>query len=77
MLCAVLNYVNNPVHLAASGIVDKLLVGPLWRIMENVDHILDLNDIWMVFKNTIELFQRMSQTSMKGNFQEFTQQMKF
>lgn len=58
---AIYNYVNNPVYLAgcrAVGIVDKLLTGPLWRYIKNVEHILDLNDICLVFKNTIKLLSK-------------------
>ncbi|CAG2211638.1 unnamed protein product [Mytilus edulis] len=69
LLCAVYNYVNNPVYLAgcrALGIVDKLLTGPLWRIIENVDHILDLNDIWLVFKNSIELLSKDASELIEG-----------
>lgn len=39
LVSSVYNYVNNPVYLAgcrALGIIDKLLTGPLWRIIENV-----------------------------------------
>jgi E1A/CREB-binding protein len=56
LVSSVYNYVNNPVYLAgcrALGIIDKLLTGPLWRIIENEEHILDLNDTWLVFKNSI------------------------
>ncbi|CAC5361729.1 unnamed protein product [Mytilus coruscus] len=77
LLCAVYNYVNNPVYLAgcrALGIVDKLLTGPLWRIIENVDHILDLNDIWLVFKNCIELLSKDASELIEGKvfYPEFT-----
>ncbi|CAG2215742.1 unnamed protein product [Mytilus edulis] len=50
----------------ALGIVDKLLTGPLWRIIENVDHILDLNDIWLVFKNSIELLSKDASELIEG-----------
>ena len=39
LVSSVYNYVNNPVYLAgcrALGIIDKLLTGPIWRIIENV-----------------------------------------
>lgn len=39
-------------------IIDKLLTGPLWRIIENVEHTLDLNDTWLVFENSIELLSK-------------------
>ena len=48
LLGAVYNYLNNPMYLAgcrAFGIIDKVLTGPLWRIIENTNHILDLNDV--------------------------------
>ncbi|VDI19982.1 Hypothetical predicted protein [Mytilus galloprovincialis] len=77
LLCAVYNYVNNPVYLAgcrALGIVDMLLTGPLWRIIENVDHILDLIDIWLVFKNSIELLSKDASELIEGKvfYPEFT-----
>ncbi|VDI03297.1 Hypothetical predicted protein [Mytilus galloprovincialis] len=58
----------------ALGIVNKLLTGPLWRIIENVDHILVLNDIWLVFKNSIELLSKDASELIEGKvfYPEFT-----
>ncbi|CAC5363154.1 unnamed protein product [Mytilus coruscus] len=41
---------------------------------ENVEHILDLNDDWLVFKNTIELLSKDASELIEGNifYQEFT-----
>lgn len=74
---AVYSYVNNPVYLAgcrALGIIDKILTGPLWRIIENVHHILDLNDIWLVFKTSIELLSKDPTELIEGKifYPEFT-----
>jgi E1A/CREB-binding protein len=58
LVSSVYNYVNNPVYLAgcrALGIIDKLLTGPLWRIIENVEHILDLNDTWFNYFQKMHL----------------------
>lgn len=58
---SVFNHVNNSVYLAgcrALDIIDKLLTGPLWRIIENVEHTLDLNNTWLVFENSIELLSK-------------------
>ncbi|CAG2210291.1 unnamed protein product [Mytilus edulis] len=50
---------DNPVYLAgcrAFGIVDKILTGPIWRIIESTSHILDLNKVWFDFKKILEKY---------------------
>jgi len=56
------------------GIIDKFLTGPLWRIIENVEHILDLNDTWLVFINSIELLSKDASELIDGKifYPEFT-----
>jgi len=59
LINSVSNYLDNPVYVAgcrAFGIVDKNFTGPLWRMIEKSNHILDLNDVWVNFKNHLESF---------------------
>ncbi|CAC5420510.1 unnamed protein product [Mytilus coruscus] len=69
LLKAVANYVKNPMYLAgcrAFGIVDKLFTGPLWRIIENADHILDLNQVWEQFKGFLEIYSQDATDLVEG-----------
>ncbi|KAG1708474.1 putative transposase-like protein [Nymphon striatum] len=43
---------------SALGIVDKLFTGPLWRQIETVTHILDLNEVWFTFLGYMERFSK-------------------
>ena len=70
-------YTSSNVHIAgcrALGIIDKLLTGPLWRHIENSEHILDLNDIWFVFLRNLERFSQDASELISGNpiFPDFT-----
>ncbi|VDI15710.1 Hypothetical predicted protein [Mytilus galloprovincialis] len=59
LITSVYHYVDNPVYLAgcrAFGIVDKILTGPIWRIIESTSHILDLNKVWFDFKKILEKY---------------------
>ncbi|CAC5384728.1 unnamed protein product [Mytilus coruscus] len=59
LITPVYYYVDNPVYLAgcrAFGIVDKILTGPIWRIIESTSHILDLNKVWFDFKKILEKY---------------------
>ncbi|CAC5420536.1 unnamed protein product [Mytilus coruscus] len=63
------NYVKNSMYLAgcrAFGIVDKLFTGPLWRIIENADHILDLNQVWEQFKGFLEIYSQDATDLVEG-----------
>lgn len=59
LVSCISSYISNNVYLAgcrALGIIDKILTGPIWRHIESVDHILDLNDMWLTFLNYLEEF---------------------
>ena len=77
LVSAVCNYLNNPVYLAgcrAFGIIDKLFTGPIWRIIEASNHILDLNDEWFNFKQNVEKFSSDASALVDGKiiYPEFT-----
>ena len=60
---------NNPVFLAgcrAFGIIDKIFTGTLCRIIENTSHILDLNDVWLDFKENVEKYSSDSSELLQG-----------
>ena len=59
LVSSVYNHLNNPLFLAGSrafGIIDNICTGPLWRIIENTSQILDLNDVWLDFKENVEKY---------------------
>lgn len=75
LVSSVYNYVNNSVYVAgcrALGISDKLLTGPSWRLFEKVEHILDLNDTWLVSKIVLHYFQKIHIIDGKIFYPEFT-----
>ena len=60
---------NNPVFLAgcrAFGIIDKIFTGTLCRIIENTSHILDLNDVWLDFKEKVEKYSSDASELLEG-----------
>ena len=69
LVSSVYNHLNNPLFLAgcrAFGIIDKICTGPLWRIIENTSHILDLNDVWLDFKENVEKYSSDSSELLQG-----------
>lgn len=69
LVSSVYNYLNNPVFLAgcrAFGIIDKIFTGPLWRIIENTSPILDLNDVWLDFKEKVEKYSSDASELLEG-----------
>ena len=59
LVSSVYNHLNNSVFLAgcrAFGIIDQIFTDPLWRIIENTSLILDLNDVWLDFKENVEKY---------------------
>ena len=57
LLKAVNELIDNPFNLAcirALGIVDKILTGPFWRIIEGVDHILVMNKYLSLLKAKLD-----------------------
>ena len=60
---------NNPVFLAgcrAFGIIDKIFTVTLCRIIENTSHILDLNDVWLDFKEKVEKYSSHASELLEG-----------
>jgi E1A/CREB-binding protein len=77
LVSAVCNYLKNPVYLAgcrAFGIIEKLFTGPIWRIIEASNHILDLNEEWFNFKQTVEKMSSDASALVDGKiiYPEFT-----
>ena len=59
LLSAVMEDMNNLVHKAgvrALGIIDKLITGPFWRLIEKKGSILDLNPFLLQMKNKLEVW---------------------
>ena len=66
---SVYNHLNNPLFLAGSrafGIIDNICTGPLWRIIENTSQILDLNDVWLDFKEKVEKYSSHASELLEG-----------
>ena len=69
LVSSVYNHLNNPLFLAgcrAFGIIDKICTGPIWRIIENTSQILDLNDVWLDFKENVEKYSSDSSELLQG-----------
>jgi hypothetical protein len=59
LISAVLSDLSDDVNLAgarALGIIDKLITGPLWRILEKATSVLDVNDHLLQLKLSCERF---------------------
>ncbi|KAL5011134.1 hypothetical protein ScPMuIL_013439 [Solemya velum] len=69
LVLAVEACVNSSVYIAgcrALGIIDKLLTGPLWRQIEEAEHILDLNNMWLTFKNHMSEYAKDASDLIQG-----------
>lgn len=61
LLKSVLEDIGKKVYLAgfrALGMFNKLISGPLWRVIEQVDHIFTLNSTWLNLKNVLDDLSR-------------------
>ena len=69
LLKAVSEDMENKVHLAelrALGIIDKLITGPFWRIVNQADNILDLNTPLLKMKQSFERWREDTSPLMDG-----------